>query len=109
MIQIKVDRDQKGKIIAFSGNGHAFYDQPGRDIVCSAVSTLFHHTILALGKYLNINLLIKKDQEQGILTIKIGDLAPELREKADLLLETLYLSLVEIKKQYQEHLEIVNS
>lgn len=101
-----MDRNQEGKIVAFSGAGHAFYDKIGKDIVCAAVSTLIHHSILALGKYLNIDLEIKKNKEEGVLSVKIRCLMPELREKADVVLESLYLSLREIEKQYKGHLKI---
>lgn len=109
MIKIKIDRDQEGKIVAFSGTGHAFYDKVGKDIVCAAVSTLIHHSILALGKYLNIDLEVKKNKEQGFLSVRIRCLMPELREKADIVLESLCLSLIEIEKQYKGHLEIKNN
>lgn len=109
MIKIKIDRDQEGKIIAFSGRGHAFYDKAGKDIVCAAVSTLIHHSILALGRYLNIDLEVKKIKKEGFLSVKIRYLIPELREKADIVLESLYLSLMEIEKQYKGHLEIKNN
>lgn len=106
MIKIKIGRNQEGKVVTFSGSGHAFYDKAGKDVVCAAISTLFHHVILSLGRYLNISLEVKKNKKKGILSVEIGQLKPDLREKADIILETLLISLLEIKKQYPENIKI---
>lgn len=50
MIFITVTRDQDDRISEFKISGHADYDEPGKDIVCSAVSAASIGTINAIEK-----------------------------------------------------------
>ena len=47
MISVIVNRESS-RICAIYANGHAGYDDPGRDIICSAVSTLLFTAASAL-------------------------------------------------------------
>ncbi|MFH1454499.1 MAG: ribosomal-processing cysteine protease Prp [Armatimonadota bacterium] len=92
-------------LYGFEASGHASFAVEGEDIVCAAASALLQSTLLGLKKILKISgrTKIKKGYllfilNEGLSQVKI--------EKSQLLLETLYESLKEIKKQYPKYIKI---
>lgn len=83
-----------------SVEGHAGYDDSGKDIVCAAVSSLVFNTINSLKKFTEeeFEYLIEED---GIQIQRLGQ-----NKDAGLLLASLELGLQSIYKEYSEYLEI---
>lgn len=50
MIRIQVLTDEHGRTVGFDASGHAFFSDPGSDIVCAAVSALLQTALLGLEK-----------------------------------------------------------
>ncbi len=99
MIKVKVEKvDSLYKKISI--NGHAMYDDYGKDIVCSAASSIATTTI------------------NGILTLNEGSLSYQVKEgsliieniQADdttqKLLENMVSLLKELEKQYPTNIEV---
>ena len=55
-IQIKT---KNNNIVAFTVSGHTGYDNYGKDILCSAVSSITQSACLGIIKVLKINAVIK--------------------------------------------------
>lgn len=94
MINISFD---KGKIEIL---GHANYDEPGKDIVCGAVSTLTQ-TFIASTEELTTD-IIKYDIEPGKAYIEYKDLSKESRT----LLRSFFIGLKLIADNYNKYVKI---
>lgn len=90
MIKIKV-KENNNKIEEISITGHAMYDDFGKDIVCSSVSSIVITTVNAIERIdkdsisyteLPFNLKKEKDNEiTNVLLINMIDLLKELQEQ----------------------------
>lgn len=74
MITIKVFVTPEGNVLGFEIFGHSGYEELGKDIVCSAVSSVVYMVINTLSDVLNIDfdVLTIKD-ENGYLKFKISN------------------------------------
>ena len=95
---IKVTNNNKIDMIVISG--HAMYDDYGKDIVCSAVSSIVITTVNGIHR-LNDNYLIV-EQEKDLLTIKIN----KEDKTCYILIENLLDLLNELEEQYPENIKI---
>lgn len=102
MIKFKVERNAEGKIVRLKITGHAGYAESGFDIVCAAVSTACTMAINGIEELKLADITYK--QNDGFLEAKI----PENREEgADVLLDSLMITIYEIAKQYKKYLFIL--
>ncbi len=99
MIQVKVEKE-KSKYKKIVVLGHAMYDEYGKDIVCSAASSIVTTTIngiLSLDKG-SLNYLISK---KGLsITIK------NTNETTQILIGNMVSLLKELEKNYPENIEV---
>ena len=102
MIRFKVERNSEEKIVKLEVKGHANYAESGFDIVCAAVSTA---CTMAVNGIEALKLAdITYEQSDGFLLCEI----PEKRKDgADVLLDSLMITMREIAKQYNKYLFIV--
>lgn len=98
---------KNGKIMRFYGKGHAGYADYGNDIVCAAVSALTQHTAFGILSYLKID--ADFSTKDGFLDLNLENctLKEKERENADVLLETLFITLKSIEKEYSENFKLV--
>ena len=87
-IIIKTDED---KIIGYNVFGHANFAPKGKDIVCSAVSSITQTALLGLKELF--------EQDNGLLRVQINN--PD--KDSNLVLETMLLGLKEIEKIYPKN------
>ncbi len=97
MISVTVSR--KGSVInGFRIEGHAFFDSPGKDIVCAAVSILTINTINAVEEFLPKEpFALVSDKEKGFLDFSFRE---KPSEKGKLLIDTYLLGIRGIEGQY---------
>lgn len=93
-IIIKTDED---KIIGYNVFGHANFTPKGKDIVCSAVSSITQTALLGLKELLKKD--IEFEQDNGLLRVQINN--PD--KDSNLVLETMLLGLKEIEKIYPKN------
>lgn len=86
---------------SFSITGHAGYADYGFDIVCASVSSLS----FAVTKSLINNVNVKCDYSIESGCMKVSLLSSNC--DSDLLIKTLYDSLIDITEQYSDYLKIV--
>ncbi len=93
MIQvcIYVDKDKRCK--GFTMSGHAEYDAPGKDIVCSAVSILAFNTVNSVEAFTKDTFKYDSDEEEGYLKVEfIG----EVSHDTELLMSSFALGIKSI-------------
>lgn len=107
MINVTIRRGQDGKIERFRVEGHAYYDDPGKDIVCAGVSAVTVGTVNAIEALLGLEL--KTRVENGFLQADIpsGNLDPD--GKVQLLLESMVVMLQSIEQSYGAYIAISNT
>jgi uncharacterized protein YsxB (DUF464 family) len=105
MLHVTIYRDKKKKIRSYEASGHCGFEEEGKDIVCSGASTLLQVSILGIDKYCNIKPEV--NISRGNLTCKIPELKDNLVGRdIQTILETMFIGLTEIEKQYPEYLKV---
>lgn len=105
MILISVYRNPDKIIEQFVIEGHAHAADPGKDIVCAAVSALGQTTVLSLYQIADIDIVY--EIKRGYLRCKLPkNLTGEKLYKAKLLIDTMLLGLENIQENYPQYIEI---
>lgn len=105
MIKVVLTRDADGYPAGYTMEGHADFADAGQDIVCAAVSALAQTTMLGLERQLGLQLEVTI--ENGYFACQLpGDMSPEEKEKAALLVETMREGLKEISRVYPKRVRV---
>lgn len=103
MIKVCIKRNIDRSISEFKVIGHAYADEPGKDIVCAAVSMLTQTIVLGLCQVIKIK--VSYEITEGLLYCKIpNDLSQQHREQTNNLLETMVLGIKNIQESYSEYI-----
>lgn len=94
MIEIR----KSGERISITG--HAGYDEPGKDIVCAAISTLSQVFVASVGELTAAK--IKTAQMGGYMEIVIE----ESTERAQVLLDSFLLGCRMVADEYPEYVRV---
>lgn len=70
MIKVEFTRNKQNEIIKVKVSGHSGYDDIGKDIVCSAVSTAMYVTIGILQK-INQDMKYFENEKEAIMQIEL--------------------------------------
>lgn len=99
MIRVKIERSKEGSIRSFTVKGHAFYADPGKDIVCAGVSAVTVGTVNAIEALTGIELVSR--MEDGFLQASVPELSEGSKpEQVQLLLESMVVMLKTIQESY---------
>jgi len=105
MININIYRNHDKEVYSFKVEGHAYADEPGRDIVCAAVSALSQTAVLSLYEIANID--ITYQMEDGLLICNLPkDITEEQRYKANIVIESMLIGLKSIAEMYSDYIVI---
>ncbi|AOT72768.1 ribosomal-processing cysteine protease Prp [Geosporobacter ferrireducens] len=105
MIIIRVTRDQEKNIISYLVKGHADYAERGEDIVCASISILAQTAILALHEIAEIDIMYEVND--GHVFCKLpDDLSSDQREKARIILDTLYIGIKGTQGMYGRYIDL---
>lgn len=98
---------KSNNIISIECKGHTGFARLGKDIVCSAVSSILGSCLLGLKEVVKINVEHKQNDKIGYFFVKIQENIPkEKMEKAQVLLQTTILSLIEISESYKDFVTV---
>ena len=97
MTRVIFRKTSQGEYRELRCSGHAEYANPGKDIVCAAVSVLVINTLNSLEELCGLSIKQDSDEESGLIACKFPE---HMDEKAVLLLDSLALGCVAIQKQY---------
>ncbi|TVY11913.1 ribosomal-processing cysteine protease Prp [Paenibacillus cremeus] len=105
MIRITIERKHDSTIKRFGVRGHAFYDDPGKDIVCAGVSAVTVGTVNSVEALTGLEL--KTQMKHGLLQVEVPDgLDPTTEEKTQLLLESMVVMLQSIEQSYSAYIQM---
>lgn len=105
MIKVTITRTGTEKINSFEISGHAFYGDPGHDIVCAGVSAVSVGTVNAVHELTGVEPEI--ETRNGFLRCVVPENLPEdIHEKVQLLLEGMVVQLRSIEEQYGKNIKI---
>lgn len=109
MIKVKVKRHSSGNFItSYEVTGHAYYDEPGKDIVCSAVSAITVGTVNSIEALTGVCPQAK--MQSGLLKVDIPTgLSASVAEQVQLLLESMVVMLNSIEESYGEHIRVTTT
>jgi uncharacterized protein YsxB (DUF464 family) len=106
MIHVTVRRrTSDGAIGSFRIEGHAQFDEPGKDIVCAAVSAISVGTVNSVEALLGVLLL--HEMEEGLLDVSVPEhIDVEQAGKVQLLLESMVVMLQTIEESYGAYISV---
>ena len=105
MIRIRIKRDHRNDIQAYTVTGHALTAPHGQDLVCAAVSALAQTTIL--GFYEVLKQQPAYEITEGKLECRMMDsLDEKQRSEAAILLKTMLAGFRNIQQQYPKVIAI---
>ena len=100
---ITVFQETDGTVCGFQVFGHAEYDEPGKDIVCAAVSILTENTINSIEAFTeDVPEALAVNEEEGILYYRLKTVSKE----SGLLLDSMILGLKGIQESYEDIIQI---
>ena len=98
---IKINIIKKDNLIDnISIKGHALYDESGKDIVCSSVSSIVITTVNAIIRFQKDAIIY--DENDGYLKIEIL----KHNDIVDLLIDNMISLLEELEDQYKKYIKI---
>jgi uncharacterized protein YsxB (DUF464 family) len=118
MVRVDIYRDNSGCIVKYVVQGHACYSTVcrivpgflqkvlrGGDVVCAAVSAITQSAVIGLKEVAGIvpGMEIDKGYLECIIPEGIDE---KLRERADIILDTMALALKDIENQYGNHVRV---
>ncbi|MBO9598095.1 MAG: ribosomal-processing cysteine protease Prp [Cohnella sp.] len=107
MITISLVRNRQGHIARFTVSGHAYYDDPGKDIVCAGVSAVTQGTVNAIEKLTGLVPDAEVSEKDGLLKVATPSGGDEARNaQVQLLLEGMVVSLESIAEAYGKYVKI---
>lgn len=110
MITIKIYRDKHKNIVKYQVSGHSAYAEIGSDIICAAVSSVTQMVALGLEEVLAlpIELKMEENEKSSYLECRLPyNVENNIREKANILLETMVLTLKNLEIQYGEYITVL--
>ncbi len=105
MIKVKIVKKNENYVAVFC-EGHSGYDTFGRDIVCSAVSTLIFNAEIALNEVLEIGAKVKTEEKTAKISILLPVLSEENKKIVQTIFQSLEISLKRIEKEYKKYLNL---
>ncbi|WP_138415548.1 ribosomal-processing cysteine protease Prp [Aquibacillus sediminis] len=106
MIKVSIYRNNES-IDAFELSGHAESGPHGHDLVCAGVSAVSFGAVNAVIKLCEIEPMIDQGGEGGYLRVELpSNLEQAIRDKAELLLEGMLVSLETIERDYGQYISI---
>ncbi|MGB4588694.1 MAG: ribosomal-processing cysteine protease Prp [Clostridiaceae bacterium] len=106
MIEVRFLR-KSGNLVAFTYNGHADFDDYGKDIVCAAVTAQCMMVYNGLDEVMKIKNRIDMDNEGGYLSVSIDSSSLKEKKDAQVLMETLLLGIKAIELQYGKFIKLI--
>lgn len=110
MIRVKIFKDDNNYIKKYTIDGHANYDNYGKDIVCSAISVLAQTTLLSLVEVCGLEEKAIKysiDNEIGFLDVNLPkNIEISILEKTQIVLNTLIVGVNSVIESYPRYVTL---
>lgn len=107
MIYVDIKKDTSGLITLFTMEGHAGFDDSGKDLVCAGASAVSFGSLNAVMALTGITPEIDQGEDGGLLSCRVPDGLPaDKRDQVQLLLEGMVVSLQTIEEEYGQYIQI---
>ena len=105
MISIVIWKDQEGSILGFTVEGHAGYEESGKDIICASVSTLFQTAVNALEEQLGWKdfYMVTEGKENFCEVWTPEGITEKERETANVILKTIVRGILDVEESVKEN------
>ena len=105
MISIVLWKDHKGSILGFSTEGHAGYEEEGKDIICASISTLFTTCVNALEEQLSWkDFYMVTGNESNFCEIWTPEgITDKERETANVIFRTIIRGILDVEESVKEN------
>jgi uncharacterized protein len=105
LIIVTIKRDKQESVIGFRVEGHANFDEAGRDIVCAGVSAVTVGSVNAVEELTGI--VMESRMKNGFLSADLPLATPDdAAAQAKLLLSSLVVMLRTIEQSYGQYIQI---
>lgn len=95
------------KIIGFEFKGHAFFDDPGKDIVCASISVLAITTVNSIEDQLGLKDHYTVDEKKGYLKCVLPkNLSEDKLEIAQIIFKTLKIGILSIEQNFSDYIKL---
>ena len=101
MIDVVIYQNSNSDYVGFKTNGHAGYDDPGHDIVCSAVSAIAITILNSIEELSDVNFTLDCDQESGNMNFMFKE-SPDI--KAQALIQAFVIGISGIEESYGDYI-----
>lgn len=101
MIKVNVESKNKKHIDLIKIHGHAMYDEYGKDIVCSSVSSIVTTTVNGIYELNKDYLNVEEIKDGMIITILKED------KVCDTLIKNMLTLLSELEMSYPENIKVI--
>ncbi len=107
MIKILIEKSSNDRVSSVTVEGHALYNEKGKDIVCSAVSALTIGAINSVESLLDVDLVPIENENDGYLFWNIPKIEDNYTDdRLQLLMKAMVESLLMIEKEYKKNIRI---
>lgn len=105
MTEIKIYRGRNGEIVKYTVSEHTGFGESGADIVCASVTTAAVTALNGLTDVVKIHVgfEVRDGYLECILPAELDDAS---RIKADVLLESMFLTFRDLHEQYDDYISI---
>ena len=106
MIRVTIYKTSRHEYTGFDISGHAEYDDPGKDVVCAAVSALVINAVNSIEHFTVDETSCVSDEESGNITFRFSQIPSH---DAALLLDSMIFGLEEIEEnnEYEPYIDII--
>lgn len=104
MIKINIFK-KNNNYVGIKCVGHSGYDDFGRDIVCSAVSSLIFNAEIALNEVLKIKSKLQSNEKTAEFSLSVVD-AKGNDKMVNVIFESLEISLSRLEKQFKKNVKL---
>ncbi len=105
MMEIRLFRDRSTNIVKGVMEGHTGFSYAGSDIVCASISSVIFMTLNGIENVLNIKFGYEASDGYVEFTLP-NDLNDDKIKEINILLDSMYLFLCDLEKQYPDNVKI---
>lgn len=105
MISVTISRNSAGQVMRLSAEGHAGYEEEGKDIICASISTLMTTAINSLEEQLRWkNFYVVEEGENSFCELWVPEGISKSDEMvAQIILRTIIRGILDVEESVNEN------
>ncbi|MCR5202716.1 MAG: ribosomal-processing cysteine protease Prp [Lachnospiraceae bacterium] len=102
---IEFVKNAEGKLVEFHTKGHAEYDDPGFDIVCSAISALTINFVNSVDELTEDGFTYTEAEDGNSVDFVLKE---DFSDNTRLLFDSYHLGIMQLEKTYGDYLQVIS-